>query len=367
MENTKKKRVLIAEVAEMVGVHRTTVSKVLSHDPAYKASLETKKKILQAAKQIGYQSDHKVHSLKKTKIFGLLDLRASAPDSCPFASEVLEGVQSEARKLGINYYVISKIQKSDLLQLLAQDNFIGLIGLAGFGRNLFPSFELYKKPLISIEESDDVHNSILYKIRTDSRQGMYEMTKYLIQSGHQRIYYLGFKDINGSESAPSFERYCGVAQALREAKIPLKNTKILIENKTILKDAFYEYGELSEVTLGMDMGYRAMKQLLETRPSLPLACVCYSDLHAEGALKAIAEQGLRVPEDVSLAGYDNIERSAQMSPPLTTVSVPRFELGRKAVQVLMEIEDGTAQHENILPHEIICRESVLQGITHEEK
>ena len=115
----------------------------------------------------------------------------------------------------------------------------------------------------------------------------------------------------------------------------------------------------SEEQSASAMGYRGMKSLLERQPEFPLACVCYSDLHAAGVYKAAQEVGLRIPEDVSVVGYDNIPRCEEMDPPLSTIDVPRHELGCGAVKLFGDLEQGAARHETILPSALIVRESIL--------
>ena len=101
-----------------------------------------------------------------------------------------------------------------------------------------------------------------------------------------------------------------------------------------------------------------MKELLDRNPPKPFACVCYADLYAEGACQAAKEHGLDVPGDVSFVGHDNLPGSATMVPPLTTIDVPRVELGIQAVRMLLSIQRGEAEREIILPSRLIERQSV---------
>lgn len=213
-----------------------------------------------------------------------------------------------------------------------------------------PIFELANKPIVGIEAPHHFHAPWLYVVRTDSVQGMYQAARHVIEAGHRNIYYLSFREGFGRESQVSLERFSGVAMALREAGLPMGENRILTD--FVHADA--------EEPAATARGHRAMMELLSRDVQFPLACICFSDLDAEGAARAAKEKGLRIPQDVSLVGYDDIPAAAAMSPPLTTISVPRVELGRQAIRTILQVPQGNANHETILNNELVVRQSVLK-------
>ena len=345
---SQQTEVTIKDVADYVGVHRSTASKVLNNDKNFKSCNKTRKRILKAAERLGFVRNDSFHAPVGVRNFGLIRMGWFDRTDNPFYSEVFDGINAQAHKEKLNMYLVNTLEKLNLLHLLRQEHFMGIITIGGVMEELLAPFELTQKPLIGIEAPGYLNSSVLYTVRTDSFQNMYRAARYVIQAGHRRIYYIGFTD-NGKEPLASYERYEGVHAALKEAQLFTGRNKYLAEHT----DKGNEYDTAT------DAGYRAMMQLLQDNPPLPLACVCYSDLHAEGAGMAAKERGLRIPEDVSLVGYDNINRAQEMSPPLTTTNVPRFELGCQAIRILLEIEQGIALHDTILPTNLVMRQSVL--------
>lgn len=339
----------IKEVAEVAGVHRTTASKVLNNDASIRINQATRRRILAAAQQLGFRRDEQFAAPRGVRNIGVLNIFKYNKQLNPFFSDTFDGIDTEARQQGINLYLINNLERLNLLQLLHETGFMGMISL-GVNPEWLPIFELANKPLVGIEAPHHIHTPWLYAVRTDSVRGMYQATRYLIDAGHRNIYYLSFREGLGRESQVSLERFSGVAMALREAGLPAGENRILTE--FIHADA--------EEPAATARGYHAMMELLSRDVQFPLACICFSDLDAEGAARAAREKGLRIPEDVSLIGYDDIPAAANMSPPLTTISVPRVELGRQAVRTILDVEQGRGQHETILTNELVVRQSVLE-------
>ncbi len=173
-------------------------------------------------------------------------------------------------------------------------------------------------------------------IMADNVTGAYRAAKYLLELGHKSI---GF--IYGPFIAPSFrERLSGYKKALSEHKIRFKKT-LLQEGGHYIQD-----------------GYRAMKTLLSL-PQVPAAVFASNDVMALGAMKAIKDKGMNIPEEISIVGFDDSEFAAYVSPPLTTVRVDNKAMVGKAVKSLMEKIDrnNVEPKEIIVPTELIVRES----------
>lgn len=345
----QKRPVSIKEVAEFAGVHRTTASKVLNDDGNCKVAMVTRRRILKAAQDLGFSRNEDLSVPNCTLSFGLIgEARRYDKRENPFYSDVFDSVNEEAHRQGINVLLINNIEVLSLSHLLAQEKFAGVVILGTIATEMLVPFELAGKPLIGVEAQHHISSSILYTIHTDFSAGTRQAAEYLIGAGHRHIYYIGF-GVRGREDAGCFERFGGVAAALKVAGLYDPGCRIIAD---------HESGG-SEQHIAVATGYRAMRTLLDRRPVFPLACVCYSDLHAVGVYKAAREMGLRIPEDVSVVGYDNIPQCEEMDPPLSTINVPRHELGRGAVRLLSDLERGMVPHETIVPSELVARESIL--------
>ncbi|MCF7818494.1 MAG: LacI family transcriptional regulator [Kiritimatiellales bacterium] len=340
--------VTIKEVAEMAGVHRTVASKILNNSKNSRISEVTRKRVLRVAKRLNFESEKKFSLPDETVSFGLLSGFGYSRKENPFFSDVFDGIAEEAEKRGLNIYVINSAKRLSFRDLYQQEHFLGVIAINP-DAGILTQFEVAKLPLVGIEAPHHLSSSLLYSIRTDSFQGAYNSTRYLIECGHRNIHYLGYSNSAGKELMHSLERFEGVAQALKESGLFKGHKPVSVPLE----------GGNSAHMVGESLGYAAMKKLLGTNPPKPFACVCFADTHAEGAYRAVRESGLHIPGDVSFVGYDNLASSSAMAPPLTTIDVPRYELGKAALTTLLEIEEGHADHDKVLATQLITRSSVL--------
>jgi LacI family transcriptional regulator len=347
-EARTSRQVTIKDIASMSGVHRATASKVLNGVGDIKISSATRKRILNAAQELGFSIENAFHPPEEAKCFGLIEASRYDKQANPFYSDVFDGIRSESRASGLNIFLINDFKRLDVMRLLSQENFLGMLAVGGVAMEQVASFELAGKPLVDIEAPHPHTSSSLYSVRTDSQKAMFEATCRLIEMGHKHIYYLSFLQKNGKEPHVSLDRFAGVAMAMQKAGLYHDEVRV----------ATRASDEGSEFSSGRDLGYRAMQELLGRNPPKPFACVCYADLYAEGACQAAKDHGLTVPGDVSFVGHDNLPGSATMDPPLTTIDVPRVELGVQAVRMLLSIHRGEAEREIILPSRLIERQSV---------
>ena len=175
----------------------------------------------------------------------------------------------------------------------------------------------------------------LPRIVIDNQLAANEMTEHLINRGHKEVAF-----INGPEdSALCQARFEGYKQALADAGLTF--------NPLLLK-----HGDFS-----MESGYLCGKELLQTETK-PSALFCANDEMAIGAMHAIRDMGLTVPEDVAIAGFDDINIARFSYPPLTTIRQPRREIGARAMEVLLQRLDGQGSTSPlVLPHELVIRKS----------
>jgi LacI family transcriptional regulator len=189
-------------------------------------------------------------------------------------------------------------------------------------------------PYVLIDQIDETYQSP--SVIATNRQGAYEATQYLIELGHQRIGFIA--GLPGLNSAA--ERLAGYETALSDHHIPLRS-------KYMAAGDFLEQA-----------GYVAAQELLSL-PEPPTAIFAANDMSAFGAIEAIRQHGWRIPDDISLIGFDDIPQASLVYPKLTTVRQPLVEMGREAVKLLLErIEYPTQQmHPITLPTQLVIRDS----------
>jgi LacI family transcriptional regulator len=309
------KRPTQADVARRAGVSRATVSYVLNQraDGRIPITEETRRKVLEAARALGYAPHALARSLRSglTHTVGLL-----IPDTNnPHYMDLLAGVEAEV--VEHDYYLVLVSATLDpererhCLRSLFQQRLDGLV-LAPTFADLFQDEieELldHTSPVAFVSPHPDADCAY-----ADVRSGAEALMDHLIALGHRRI---GFVH--------------GVARdGLASTRIAVYREKASVYGSPGAPD------ERLIVHCGHTMqdGYRAARQLLDL-DAPPTAIWTVNDLLAVGALRAIRERGLRVPEDISLAGFDDIAIAAQLYPPLTTVDIHGTELGRRAAQLL---------------------------------
>jgi DNA-binding LacI/PurR family transcriptional regulator len=330
----------IKDIAKKAGVSVTTVSRALNgYDDVNE---ETRKKIKQVASELAYSPSAVARSLvsKKTRTIGLIisDInRAGAKDA--FAYEVLCGINDRTGELNYDLLLFStnpsKQMEKSYAELCKERNVDGAI-LSGLRmddpylqevieQNAFPCV------LIDIPRMD---RNVAY-IASDSKAGASVAVRHLLDYGHRQI-----AMINGHNQAfVSQERYLGYKEALQQQGITV-NEELVID------------GQFSE-----DGGAEAMYQILLRHPEVT-AIFCASDLMALGAMRTLERMGRKVPDDISIVGFDDIMISSYCSPKLTTIRQDKYELGYQAAQLLIDLlEDRTDNRKTLLGNQLMIRES----------
>lgn len=365
--NTERKSEFVAtsatikDVARIAEVSVVTVSRVFNNHP--NVSEEMRRRVLKAAGDVGYvgsknyvselrYSQERAESRSDLKQIGFFfHLDGDSPSSIPFWSSIMLGVESEASKANINVLfrsISDLVQSPEALLQMVQQMDIGGILLSGP-----PDLEVINLvrrvhlPLVLVDT--DLPNQPVNAVLSDYFGGSLEAVSYLIQQGHTRIAFL---------SSPAMDkiytvelRLMGYRSALLKAGLPIDEDLYALSNPRT---------STIHSSLSADGGYEACKRLLERQISFS-ALFCVNDLMAAGALRALREAGRRVPEDVSLIGFDDMEMAEHLVPALTTVRVNREAMGRIAMKTLIE----QAEHPNdvyvttVLKVELMKRASVL--------
>lgn len=302
----------IHQVAERAGVSSTTVSHVINNTRY--VSPETRERVLRAMEELNYRPNVLARSLRRgeTRTLGLI-----LPDSAnPFFAEVARALEFAAFRAGYN--VIFGNSENDLekeqvyVDVLVTKQVDGLIFMATGDRS--QSLETLVRGGLPVVVVDRQLSALeVDTVLTDNLQGGLLATRYLIASGHRRI-----GCITGpSHLTPSAQRVIGYRQALQEAGLE-------VDEVLMVRGDFHPRS-----------GYEAARRLLEQHP-LPTALFACNDMMAIGALRALAEAGLRVPEDCSIVGYDDIELASYAAPPLTTVRQDKVAIAEAALRLVLE-------------------------------
>ncbi|MBN1310244.1 MAG: LacI family DNA-binding transcriptional regulator [Anaerolineae bacterium] len=325
----------ISDVAHAAGVSIATVSRVIHNSGA--VSEETRTRVQEVVEHLGYQSRRSPKKPTSEKTVLLL----SGDVVNPFFAEIIRGMQEEANLQGS---VLNIIQIStDHEQLIRAAGRLSATGVVLTGASPFPELLAWREenniPLVVINYR--INQPRISCITVDFRDAYARATRHLTNLGHTRI---GYVDVNGS-SEISQARLQGHMDALTEADIPFHK-----ELYTSIPAETHVYG-----------GFRAASNLLALPPiEHPTAILAFNDLFALGIMHAAQAHGLRVPEDISVVGCDDIPMAAHANPPLTTIGQPKYRIGKLAVSTLLQMcEDSPGQMGSftLMESPLIIRES----------
>lgn len=340
-------RITIADVAREVGVSMMTVSRVINNKDD--VSPRTRQRVLEAINELDYRPSGIARGLA-TQHTGTLGL--VVPDIAnPFFAEVARGVEHVAHARHYNVFLCNTEENESreraVLTSLAEKWVDGIVLCSSRLDDVTLIDVIQSHPAVVLvnrrlkRESTEV-NAVL----VDDFRGGYIATNHLLNTGHHTI---GF--LTGPPGSHSGQwRIQGYSQALQDAGISTSSTW-MCPCSPVAGD-----------------GCRAGKELLAAQPDLT-ALLCYNDLVAVGALKACAESGLQVPDDIAIVGFDNIPLAALVTPTLTTCHIPRYDLGARAVELLLDQIDNPAgkPQEITLQPELTIRSSApsLLNLTEE--
>ena len=328
--------VTIKEIAKMAKVSHTTVSRALNDSPFI--NQETKDRILEIAKRLNYVPNFNAKSLvlQKSHNIGLFFSTISKGTSSTFFHETVIGVNSVLK----NRYNLSVQSIDDYNDYMSLDHsrFDGIIVMSQMDTDNAFIYKVVEKaiPLVILNRESNINSTV--NILAAEKAGAYSAVQYLAQNGHKDIAIL-----EGKEGFIStVNRKDGYLQALIENKIEIRQEYMVGGNYDI------------------ESGYQGMRKLLDLR-NVPTAVFCSNDNMAVGAIKAVHEAGLRVPEDISIIGFDNSEFCKYVTPALTTVKKPIREMSTEGAGRLMDMLEGREVNgERIyISTELIVRESVV--------
>ena len=328
----------IKDVAKKANVSIATVSRILNNKPGF--SEKTKQKVLKVIEELGYQPNAVARGLvnKRTETIGVLIPKVSNM----LAAEILNGIDDFAHHLGLSVIVCNTDSNGkrtmDYLRILAEKRIDGIIFVSEMVTDAYYQAILEMKVPVVLVSTISYQFPLPY-VKVDDRHAAFSATDYLIRQGHRKI-----AMITGSESDP----VAGIPR-IEGYKSALSLNGLDINEKWIVNAANFGYED----------GIRAMEEIISRELEIT-AIFASSDELAAGAISKAFQQGIAIPGQLSIIGYDNTKLAEMVVPPLTAVSQPLYEMGKTAARMLFDmIESGKRIMESrIMPHTIVERQTV---------
>lgn len=332
------KKATIKDVAKEAGVSISTVSNALNNSPL--VNEDTKNRIIQVAEAIKYVPNMNGKMLKARKSMTVGFFSSSV--SGHYFYILVDSMFKELRRRGFGLNVVISRDKRVLLSNILSKNFDGIIIFDNERVGEHEVELILQNQIKTVFLDRDMHETDISSVLFDSFKSGYDLTKYLIHLGHKRIYF-----IEGDEyTYDNLERKRGYVTALREIGAEVKEEYFF---KGMFEESYAYNDVISRFRLG--------------NFPIPDAIVAANDYSTIGCIKAFSRLGYRVPEDISVVGFDDIEVARYFTPALTTVRNPIARQGIRAVELLMDMINeeakGSSEH---LAGEIIYRDSAKARI-----
>ena len=322
----------LLDVARLAGVSPSTVSRILNGTA--KVSDDKRLAVQAAIEKMNFAPNQMAQGLKKGRS---MTIGIVVQDiSSPFFDETLRGVDDALKGTGFASVIVSghwnaeeEVERIRLLLARKVDGIILLSGRIGDEDILRYAGQ---RPIVSTGRHLNTGSALGFKL--DNEQGAYLAVHHLLEQGHRGIAFI----TGPAENNDGAERLAGYSRALTEAGIA-------VDMNLVVEGDFHEAG-----------GMMAMERLFDTNQQFT-AVFCANDLSAYGARLCLYRKGIRVPDDISLIGFDDLPGSAYTTPPLTTIRQPLYDMGRIATKALLRLIDGQIVTEDIPPLELVVRET----------
>lgn len=329
------------DIAYRAGVSQSTVSRALRNSPL--VNRETRLKVQAIAKELNYQVDKNARSLRsqQSQTIALLLFEDPSHDDSqinPFFLSMLGTITRACSNQGYDLLVSFQKMDSDWHSEYADTNKADGIILLGYGDYL-----AYQEKLVQLNKQKthfvrwgaEVKDMQISTIGCDNMHGGYQLSNHLIKQGCKKPAFVGVV----SSGAPEFkDRYSGFKKALQDADIPF--------DESLQVDAVFTE----------EAGYEATKELLNRNIEID-ALFGASDLIAIGAMRAIKEHGLKIPDDIAVVGFDDIAMANFTNPPLTTAKQDTLLAGQLLVDSLLGLISGGTPETQLIPTTLIERQS----------
>lgn len=327
-------RATVQEVAKTAGVSVGTVSRVLNGSPAVSES--SREKVTTAIRQLNYRPLASARDLRRDRTMRILALAKNL--NSPVISEVFRGVGDAAALSG--YVTLIAPTSGDLereQQLVDMLRNSSVDGLILFSPTMSDDdVETLAEQFSVVQVCEIADSEAAFGVSIDDRQAAFDITRHLIETGYQRLAMIGMRAARSGRL-----REAGFRQAVAEAD--------LSPDQMLFAEGDFDF----------HAGRRLTRKLLETGP-LPDAVFCGSDTVAAGCVREITDAGLRVPDDIAVAGFDDSVQAEMCIPELTTIRQPAYGMGQLAFESLLERMTVPGAHRRgriFLPHELVVRGS----------
>ena len=328
--------VSIKDIAKSANVSYSTVSRALANSPRVKP--ETRDRIQQLALEMGYSPSAIARSLvtNRTQTIGII----ATTITDLFQAEIIQAIEHTALDHDHSVILTQSGPESERelaeLEALRERRVDGIILIsirtAGEYASVLQGSGI---PLVFINDPCNVDYG--HSLRVDSFTGACEAVRHLLDLGHRRVAYIAGPNDNWDND----QRLAGYRHALLANDLPVEPTLIVGDGRR------------------PEDGTRSMQQLLRL-PSPPTAVFCYDDTVALGAIRAVHGADLRVPQDMSVVGFDDVHLASYFEPPLTTIAQPKRDMGRKAVEMVLAVLRNDEKVEDcVLPVGLVVRESTM--------
>ena len=326
------------ELAKKLNISAATVSMVLNHKPGI--SEETRELVFNEAKKNGYDFSKLRQPSTGIIYFIIYKKHGNVVGDTPFFAQVIEGLETDCRHAGSRLQILyfnEMTTAQEQLDVVINSGCCGviLLGTEMMKQDYIP-FSKLRIPLVVLDSYYD--ELPFWTVLINNVRGAYLATCYLIEQGHTEIGYL-----QSSKSISNFEeRADGFFKALRSRKLK-KNMNFVFRVTPVLEKAYEEFSKI-----------------LDTSPKLPTCFFADNDLIALGCYRALKEHGYRIPDDISIIGFDDIPACQMVEPPMTTVRVPKQLFGAYAVrQLLQQLANPVQEATKVeIATELILRNSV---------
>lgn len=330
------KKITMQQIANYLGVSKFVVSKALSGKGG--VSDHTKERVIEAASQLGYFSQKNAYmkpnrvesntraqgSSKQSVLVLMPNIRFQTKESL-YWGRILDGVSAELEQRGIGMVILSEQSIDHFTQFINLDGILGIIGVGEISSAMLLEVHRLGMTMVLVDHEDYLIPAD--SIFVDNYEATYRLTKQLIGTGHSAISFVG----NVQFSRSFYDRFLGYRAAMEEQVYRLQKN----DSDKLTFSSCVEHSFLDIEGFESDQFAQQLKQWITRQKAMPTAIVCGNDAIALGAVQMFQGLGIKVPEQISVSGFDNIEDSYRYSPALTTVHVPKETLGKKAVERLL--------------------------------
>lgn len=336
--------ITIKDIARMCGVGVSTVSRAINNHPDINP--ETKQKVMDVIKEYGYIPNNSARNLKRTDAKSIAVLVKGMTN--PFFSSMIKAMEAEIKRKKYMMVLRHVDQKEDevdvALELIKEKRLRGIIFLGGYFYHAEEKLEKLNVPFILSTVGcppENMSRKHYSSLAVDDEKESYRMVSHLIEQGHKRIAILC---ADSEDESIGRLRLAGYQKALKDHELPM-DEELICRMKQGIESYSYQNG------------YVIMRELLEKRNDFT-AVFAISDILAMGACRAIIEEGKRVPQDISVAGFDGIEAGDYYIPTITTIKQPVEEIARATTKLLFDILSGREKNQHqIFEGELLEKES----------